>query len=194
MRKENQHGTNQIEKRSNVILDTTNRLALMFDSWLDKGRVESALNNLSMVSIKLQPFIDDLVANSKGLVKSLTFEVTLNPEIKNVKADKALLDSALSNLIENAIKYSPNQSTISIKTLKKAGFVGIAITDQGIGIAAKHHNKVFTEYFRVAPEGSIQGTGLGLPLVNEIVKAHNGEIELKSKLNKGSTFTIWIPN
>jgi signal transduction histidine kinase len=193
LRKEDQQGTNQIEKRSNIILETTQRLALMFDSWLDKGRVENALNNLSMTTIELKPWLATLISKHLAISNKVLVEMKFATHIKTVKADASLLKSALKNLIDNAAKYSSTGSTITIATIEKPGYLGIAVTDQGIGIAPRHQEKVFTEYFRVSPEGTTTGTGLGLALVKEIAKAHHGEVELKSKLNKGSTFTIWIP-
>lgn len=194
IRKEDQKGTNQIEKRSNIILDTTNRLAAMFDGWLDQGRVQNALSNLNISKIKLMPWLEGLIKKYSVASNKLDFEIKLNPQIKSIEADTELLQSALNNLIDNAVKYSPAGSSITIETLQKPGYVGIAVIDQGIGIAPKHQEKVFAEYFRVSPEGTTTGIGLGLALVKEIAKAHKGYIDLKSKLNQGSTFTIWIPN
>lgn len=194
IRKEDQKGTNQIEKRSNIILDTTNRLAAMFDGWLDQGRVQNALSNLNITNIKLMPWLEGLIKKYSVASNQLDFEIKLNSEIKSIEADTELLQSALNNLIDNAVKYSPAGSTITIETLQKPGYVGIAVIDHGIGIAPKHQEKVFDEYFRVSPEGTTTGIGLGLALVKEIAKAHKGYIDLKSKINQGSTFTIWIPS
>ena len=194
LRKEGQQGANQIEKRSHIILETTQRLALMFDSWLDKGRVENALNNLSMTTVELKPWLEALISQHLAISNKVFVEMKFAKHIKTVKADDSLLKSALKNLIDNAAKYASTGSTITIATLEKPGYLGIAVTDQGIGIAPRHQEKVFTEYYRVSPEGTTTGTGLGLALVKEIAKAHHGDVELKSKLKKGSTFTIWIPN
>ena len=193
IRKENRQGTNKIENRSLVITGAIERLTLMFDSWLKQGKLKNTLDNLNITQIKIKPCLEELVNKNLALANRMHCEFKFNRNIKTIKADESLLKIVLNNLIDNAVKYSSADSTIIIETLKKPGYVGIAVTDQGIGIAPRHQEKIFTEYFRVSPEGTTAGTGLGLAMVKEIVNAHNGEIKLKSKLDEGSTFTIWIP-
>lgn len=194
MRKENQQGKNQIENRSFIIAGAVERLILMFDSWLKQGRLQNALENLNLSNIRVNPWLEELVNKSLNLSSRVSCEFKFNCNVNTMKVDEQLLQTALNNLIDNAVKYSPVNSTIIIETLKKSDYVGIAITDCGIGIAPKHHDEIFTEYFRVTREGAPPGMGLGLALVKEIIKAHNGYIDLKSIVNKGTTFTIWIPD
>lgn len=194
IRKENRKGTNQIENRSLVITGAIERLTLMFDSWLKQGKLQNTLDNLNITQIEIKPWLEELVNKNLALANRMHCEFKFNCNIKAIKADESLLQIALNNLIDNAVKYSPANSSITIETMQKDQFIGIAITDRGLGIAPEHHDEIFNEYFRATPEGAASGMGLGLALVNEIVKALNGHIELKSKLNQGSTFTIWIPN
>ena len=194
IRKESQQGSNQIENRSYVITGAIERLKMMFDSWLRQGKLQNTLDNLNITQIEINPWLEELVNKNLKLWNKTSCEFKFNSDTKTIKADVSLLQIALNNLIDNSVKYSPDNTSITIETLQKDQFFGIAVTDRGIGIAPNHHHEIFNEYFRVTPEGAASGMGLGLALVNEIVKALNGHIELKSKLNQGSTFTIWIPN
>ena len=103
------------------------------------------------------------------------------------------MDIALVNLLDNACKYSAVGSPITIATERKLGFIGISVIDHGIGIAPEHRELVFEENFRIPTENGAQGSGLGLPLVKNIVNNHGGHIELHSLIGRGSTFTMWFP-
>lgn len=194
IRKESNQGSNQIENRSYVITGAIERLKMMFDSWLRQGKLQNTLDNLNITQIEINTWLEELVNKNLKLWNKTSCEFKFNSNIKTIKTDESLLQIALNNLIDNAVKYSPDNTSITIETLQKDQFFGIAITDRGIGIAPNHHHEIFNEYFRVTPEGAASGMGLGLALVNEIVKALNGHIALKSELKQGSTFTIWIPN
>jgi len=119
--------------------------------------------------------------------------VHFDPQVRHINADDHLLEIALSNLIENASKYSPSGTLIRIETRWRPGQAGIAVIDQGPGIALEHQQAVFTDFYRVQPEGSVRGMGLGLSIVQLIVKAHGGELTLKSTLGQGCCFCMWLP-
>ena len=108
-------------------------------------------------------------------------------------ADEQLLNILLLNLIDNACKYSPSDSTVRIETRYRPNMTGIAVIDQGRGIPKQFHEEIFVEYFRVNPESKVPGTGLGLPFVKRIVSLHGGDIELISGAGQGSTFCVWLP-
>ncbi|RMI30845.1 sensor histidine kinase [Nocardia stercoris] len=112
-----------------------------------------------------------------------------------VLGDETLLVTALSNLVENAINYSPKGSHVSVSRSLRGGCVNIAVTDRGIGIAKEDQERVFERFFRAdkARSRATGGTGLGLAIVKHVAANHNGEIALWSKLGTGSTFTLRIP-
>ncbi|WP_420752387.1 sensor histidine kinase [Rhodococcus sp. O3] len=112
-----------------------------------------------------------------------------------VLGDQSLLVTALTNLIENAIAYSPKGSPVSVSRSLRDGKVAIAVTDRGIGIAKKDQERVFERFFRVdkARSRATGGTGLGLAIVKHVAANHNGEITLWSRPGTGSTFTLLIP-
>ncbi|NWO17797.1 MAG: sensor histidine kinase, partial [Corynebacterium sp.] len=113
-----------------------------------------------------------------------------------VEGDKALLVTAVSNLISNAVHYSPEAMPVSISQKRvNDDIVAIRVTDRGIGIAPEDQARVFERFFRVDKARSRQtgGTGLGLAIVKHVVANHGGNIKLWSRLGTGSTFTIELP-
>ena len=108
--------------------------------------------------------------------------------------DKKLLKNMLLNLISNAIKFSPENSFIEvICNIEKEELV-VSVKDKGIGISEEDKNHLFERFFRAKNAGNIQGTGLGLHIVMKYLELMHGTIEMESKLNEGSCFTIRIPN
>ena len=105
------------------------------------------------------------------------------------------ITNMIHNLIDNAIKYSENESLIKIKTQNEGDNFVLSICDNGIGISKEHQKKIFDKLFRV-PTGNrhdVKGFGLGLNYVKSIVERHDGKVSVTSKLNKGTTFIISIP-
>ena len=112
-----------------------------------------------------------------------------------VLADRLHFGNMLNNLIDNALKYSPKESDVTIRTFDEGGKLGIAVRDQGIGIAPAHHKKIFEKFYRIS-EGnihSVKGFGIGLSYVRQIVKAHRWKLRLNSEPDKGSEFLVVIP-
>jgi two-component system phosphate regulon sensor histidine kinase PhoR len=106
-----------------------------------------------------------------------------------------LLEQAGVNLLDNAIKYSPEKSIIQIKALIVDGEIQICFKDKGMGIARKHLPRLFERFYRVdkARSRKLGGTGLGLAIVKHIAQAHGGSVSVESELGKGSTFTLHLP-
>jgi signal transduction histidine kinase len=100
-----------------------------------------------------------------------------------------------SNLVSNAIKYNIEQGKIEVKVEPKNGCLKVEVTDTGIGMAKDDLSQVFDDFYRISrPETRyVTGTGLGLSIVKKIVESHFGRIEVKSKLNEGTTFTLKFP-
>jgi two-component system phosphate regulon sensor histidine kinase PhoR len=125
-------------------------------------------------------------------------QVTINLDLEDTipgKINPLLLEQALVNLIDNAIKYSEPKSTIHISTEKKDKYHYLEVADNGSGIPAKHLDRIFERFYRVdkARSRELGGTGLGLAIVKHIILAHGGEISVESAPGKGSTFTIKLP-
>jgi signal transduction histidine kinase len=100
---------------------------------------------------------------------------------------------ALLNLVDNAAKYAPAETEITIEASARDDRVEIAVIDQGPGIPPEHQKNIFTAYARGNPDRTIQGLGLGLAFVNKIAEMHKGKIELKNEAGQGCRFSLWLP-
>lgn len=130
-------------------------------------------------------------ANNKGV----QLKILLRNKVYQINGDCQLLEQALINLIDNAIKYSEASGNIEITVEKADDYVMIKVKDHGVGIAAKHLPRLFERFYRVdkARSRKLGGTGLGLAIVKHIAQLHNGSISVESELGKGSTFTLRLP-
>ncbi len=129
----------------------------------------------------------------------LTIEITsLPPNLPKVSGDSFRLGQALGEILLNAITFTPagGRVTVFVETASKSGrtWITIAISDTGPGIPDDEREQVFDRFFRgrITDSGHIAGSGLGLSLANEIVRAHGGHMTVESKVGHGSTFTIWL--
>ncbi len=193
IRKEHDRGVDHIGQRVSVIGNATQRLARLFEKWLQSDRLKGNLQALNPSPIRLQEWLQHLVDASAYLLLNQPVVLRLTEGMPDLWADEPLLETAVTNLLENACKYSPSDSAIVIETRQQADLIGIAITDQGCGIAPEHQGFIFDEFFRVAPQSNIMGMGLGLAIVSRIAQAHGGHIELTSQPGKGSCFCLWLP-
>jgi two-component system sensor histidine kinase SenX3 len=117
------------------------------------------------------------------------------PSGLEVAGDRTLLVTALANLLENALAYSPHGTPVSVRRRRQGDRIEISVTDRGIGIAPEHQQRVFERFFRVDPARSraTGGTGLGLAIVKHVAANHGGEVRLWSQVGVGSTFTLRVP-
>jgi signal transduction histidine kinase len=165
-------------------------------SILNIARVESQNIKLNIVPSDLNQLINASIEALKPLAldKNIRIQTELSP-LFLIEIDPILIKEALINIIENAIKYSPAETTINIKTFEIDNTVIAEISDQGMGISETELEKVGQKFFRSSsvPE-SIKGTGLGFFLVRYFVELHSGTVEVASSLNKGTTVKIKLPN
>ena len=104
-----------------------------------------------------------------------------------------MLQHALQNLLQNAFKYSSGKSNVILRVAFSLTYYTISVTDDGIGIPQSDMEKMFTSFFRATNTGNISGTGIGLIVTKYFTEQHKGYVAVKSKVNKGSIFTIKIP-
>jgi len=135
------------------------------------------------------------VCEIKGAPKKIRVELSCNEELK-ANINPALLEQAVVNLIDNAIKFSDEGSTILVKAVQIDGKISISVRDQGCGIEKRHLPRLFERFYRVDKARSRQmgGTGLGLAIVKHIAQAHGGDVSVESTPGKGSIFSINIPS
>jgi signal transduction histidine kinase len=138
--------------------------------------------------------VNEIVEETKQVLKTQTIKT----EIENkgmIKGDRNKIGQVMTNLIDNARKYSPADSVIEIKTFNKNHSVAVEVKDSGIGIPKEQQHKIFERFFRVEgeKENTYAGLGLGLYICAEIVKWHNGTIGVNSEKGKGSIFHFELP-
>lgn len=182
----------QVVMRSN---GTTGRLVTMINNLLDIEKLEAGMLKFDMKPVSLSKVIEQSVDSVRGMAMQqyLTIEVPAVDEV--VWGDSERLTEVVTNLISNAIKYSPKAGKITITTTKHESSVEIAITDQGPGIAPKHQAAIFDQFFQIeeGPRKKTMGTGLGLAICKRLIEAHDGLIGVRSEQGTGSTFWIRIP-
>lgn len=182
---------------SGIITKETKRLGYQVEKVLqmavfDKGKIRLKLKVLDFSEI-----LNAVVSNFNLQIESKQGKLDVLEEAVNtlVKVDLVHFTNVVSNLVDNALKYSTDKPEIKIATKNKKDLLQIVVSDNGIGISKENQKKIFEKFFRV-PTGNVhdvKGFGLGLSYVKEIVEAHNGNIKIKSELGKGSAFIIEIP-
>ncbi|HEY7789621.1 MAG TPA: HAMP domain-containing sensor histidine kinase, partial [Vicinamibacterales bacterium] len=112
-----------------------------------------------------------------------------------VWADAEAVEQAFENLLSNAMKYSPERREIEVETGQVESYGYLRVRDHGVGIPPKFQRKIFRKFYRVEPDdgNGPQGCGLGLAIVDYVVRAHGGRVDVESELGQGSTFTIKLP-
>jgi signal transduction histidine kinase len=122
-------------------------------------------------------------------------EVEVEDDLRPIQAVPRAVQEVVLNLVSNAVKYTPEGGRVSVAARNAAGGVELAVSDTGFGIAPEDQDKVFQRFYRVkdAQTRHIVGTGLGLPIVKQVVEGHGGSLELASRPGRGSTFTVRLP-
>jgi two-component system phosphate regulon sensor histidine kinase PhoR len=110
-------------------------------------------------------------------------------------ANRTLLEQAIVNLLSNAIRYSPEKTTVTLAAREVRGVCELSVQDEGPGIAGRHLERIFERFYRVdrSRSSAAGGTGLGLAIVKHIAQAHGGSVEVQSELGAGSRFALLIP-
>lgn len=191
--REHAQGLDHTEKRVEVMSRANRRLLQMFDKWLKSSRLAQLDEELAPHAIPLQQWLRLVVDGNDYCLARHRVELRLPAGDMTIEADEYLLETALSNLLENAAKYSAPGTVIAVETRVKPGHVGIAVIDQGRGIAAELQQQIFLEYFRIDPEGPVSGMGLGLSIVQRIAELHGGHMQVDSAPGQGSCLCIWLP-
>jgi signal transduction histidine kinase len=146
--------------------------------------------------VNLRDLVDDVI-NLTSIADQGRFEVRIegDPESLIAVGDRAELDILITNLVSNAIKYSDDDSPVTLTLAREGDWVVLSCADHGIGIAPMDRSQLFREFFRSeSPEVKVQaGTGLGLTIVDRIITRHLGRIEVDSRLGEGSTFRVFLP-
>jgi signal transduction histidine kinase/CHASE2 domain-containing sensor protein len=179
-----------------TINDEAKRLARMIDEYLDLTRLESGARQLRLVPLRIEQLMErallllDPVAERAG-IKIIR---NLSPDLPPILGDADLISRAVTNLIDNAIKFSPIGSEINVNARADGELVVIEVVDQGCGIAPEFLKNIFEKFYRVprAANADIPGAGLGLALVREVAELHNGRVTIESRTGAGSIFSLYL--
>jgi len=171
-------------------------LALVNDL-LEINKIEAGKVALKMESVQVADIIRKLVDFLKPEAdrKALSFTIRMPEALPTVQADVQDMEKLFTNLISNAIKYNVDKGSVTIEATVDAQYVGFHVGDTGIGMAPEHLPRIFDDFFRIENKrtSKISGTGLGLTIAKKIVDSHFGHIEVKSRPDQGSTFSVYLP-
>jgi signal transduction histidine kinase len=178
-----------------TIADESDRLTRLIEDILESAAIEAG-----SLRIELEPILVPRIA--KRVVDGIAihsnqhqFVQMFPPHFPVVEADAHRIEQVLRNLLDNAVKYSPDGGLIVVRGEMLPGEVVVSVVDQGIGIAPEDLNKLFERFFRVSPDRrAVAGTGLGLPISDSIVRAHGGRIWAESAVGRGTTLAFTLPH
>jgi signal transduction histidine kinase len=174
----------------------TERLTRLVESMLDFGRMEAGAHRYRLELRDCTALVRRIVDDYSNVARSSGHTVAFAGNgPAPVDGDEEALSIAVRNLLDNAVKYSPQAQTVDVGVQRRNGDVFISVQDRGIGIPPHERGQIFTKFHRgeQARTRGIKGTGIGLATVHEIVKAHRGRVEVESTPGSGSTFTIVLP-
>lgn len=192
------------EKQKGVLKRARERIGALGDftsDLLDLARIESGLIVQEKKSLDMGEVIEDQVAFFKASAQAKNIGLNFHPNAKKtgplpqVLANRRGMEEVLSNLISNAIKYTPAGGEVTVSARRAGNNLRVSVTDNGFGIEEADMKKIFDKFFRVKNERArwITGSGLGLGIARSIVEAHNGKIEAASRPDEGSEFSFYIP-
>ena len=185
------------EKYFSIIEGEANHLLALVNKLLTISKLENKKLILHKQDVNLESIIDDIVEKAKTKTdKPINFTVDLL--VKHVLADEQYLSEAISNLIDNAIKYSKDEISISITTQNSDKYVLLKVRDNGIGISKEDQRIIFDKFGRAAiheqnRKGGVSGFGLGLNYVDQVMQAHGGKVTVSSEKDQYAEFTLFIP-
>lgn len=172
------------------------RLSALVQEIINLSRLQAAEALGSPQQVQIDEVVADAVDRCRLAAGARSMEVAIaGDQGAVVYGDHALLVTAVRNLVDNAISYSPEDTRVTVIVRRVEGLVEIAVSDQGIGIAAADQERIFERFYRVDPARSraTGGTGLGLSIVKHVAANHGGEVTLWSMPGQGSTFTLRLP-
>jgi signal transduction histidine kinase len=173
------------------------RLLKLINQLLDFAKLEAGHTQLRLSAVDVNALVTELAQAMRPLAeqRELALVLDLDRAIPDFGADQEKLDTVITNLLSNALKFTPPGGEIRIQTQLHDGQVRVAVIDNGVGIAPQDQERIFERFFQVDGSSSREkpGTGLGMALSKELIALHGGTITLESELGKGSCFSILVP-
>jgi signal transduction histidine kinase len=185
------------QKYYDVLVEQSERLSLLIDNILDFAKLEEGRKNFDFQMMDIGPRLQEIVSIIQDQVRHNDFviKVEIEKPLPAIKADRESITQAITNLIDNAIKYSGEARNLIVRAFVENKYLNITVKDFGIGIKKEEIDKIFERFYRGGDEltRTVKGSGLGLTLVKQIVEAHHGKVLVESEPGHGSTFSIRLP-
>ncbi|MFH1747155.1 MAG: ATP-binding protein [Planctomycetota bacterium] len=181
----------------NVIMTETRRLSKLIENVLSVSQIEAGAAQLTRVTMRVDDTLRQAAQDVQAAADAKSIEMALRipSKVPHVSGDRHRLQQVWTNLIGNAIKYTPEGGAVTIAVEPGERMLRVRVSDTGIGIAPEYRERIFEKFFRVTDDNvtAEEGTGLGLAITQEIVRLHGGSIWVESELGKGSTFVVELP-
>ena len=182
-----------------IIANESQRLSRMINTFLAVTKLQRKdRREVLKIPLRLDEVVKETIASLQTVAKKRRIRLVEQPtqRLPPVAADKSMITQAIKNLVSNAIKYSPERTTVTVSTALEAEAVRLCVEDRGYGIPAEARDRVWEKFYRVVREGQEkdeESTGLGLSFVREVVEQHGGTVALDSEVGRGSKFSFTLP-
>ncbi len=182
-----------------IISNEATRLSKMLSTFLSVSHLEqSDKQEVTKTTVKLDSVVHEVVSDMEETAKKKRIWLVeqANTHLPPIAADKSLITRAISHLVDNAIKYSPERTSIIVSTILESDFLRVVVEDRGYGIPNGELEKIWQKFYRVVRDGQDkeeESTGLGLSLVKEIIEQHGGGVQVESEIGNGSKFSFTLP-
>ncbi len=188
----------QSQEYATIILKESNRLNDLINKFLDISKIEAGKSQLRRTPVDMRMLVQKVLDFNMQLADKKNIAVTFEApdEVSKLNLDRDMIEQAILNLFSNAVKYSPENSSVQLRLCENGEAMIVEVEDKGFGISEEALSHIFEKFYRVTDNEESRetsGTGLGLPLVKEIAEVHGGRINVCSKVGQGSTFTLRIP-
>ena len=176
-----------------VIDEESDRLNQLVSEAVEMAQLDTKEVHMTFAPTAVGALVEQALQNCSSLLDNREVRVDL-PPLPEVKADADFITKVLTNLIENAAKYSPPGSPINVSAERKGGMVSVSVSDRGIGIDLSEQSLIFERFYRASvPSQQTWGTGMGLAISRAIIEAHQGALSVTSQLGEGSVFSFTLP-
>jgi signal transduction histidine kinase len=182
-----------------IIANESQRLSRMINTFLAVTKLQRKdRQEVLKIPLRLDEVVKETIASLQTVAKKRRIRLVEQPtqKLPPVAADKSMITQAVRNLVSNAIKYSPERTTVTVSTALEAEAVRLCVEDRGYGIPAEARDRVWEKFYRVVREGQEkdeESTGLGLSFVREVIEQHGGTVDLDSEVGRGSRFSFTLP-